>query len=98
MLEINSENKTNLAINSTKVIAKSVIEIAGTDTQLAIEHVADFSEIPVEFHQIYFDSFKALAFDSRFYDCKKQSYPTTIEKKQKIYSFKKIINIILRKL
>ena len=81
MLEINSELKITMK-NNGKVTSKSFIEVVGTNTRLEIEHTADFSKIPVEYHQIYFDSFKTSLVDSKVYDNTKKTYPKIEEKKK----------------
>lgn len=41
-----------------KVIIRASINIAGTNTHLPIECVADFSNVPENLHKIYFDAFR----------------------------------------
>jgi hypothetical protein len=96
MLEINSELQSKVTMKgSGKVTSKSIIEIVGTNTQLEVEHTADFSKIPVEFHQIYFDSFKASLIDSKVYDNTKEPYPMTTKEKQREWRLNRIVDIFL---
>jgi hypothetical protein len=44
---------------SGKVIIRKSIYIAGTNTELNIDCIADFSKIPEQYHQIYYDAFVA---------------------------------------
>lgn len=98
MLEINSELQSKITIKGTgKVTSKSIIEIFGTNTQLEIEHTADFSKITVELHQIYFDSFKTSLIDSKVYDNTKEPYPMTIEEKQSEWRLNRIVDIFLNR-
>jgi hypothetical protein len=98
MLEINSELQSKITMKGTgKVTSKSVIEIVGTNAQLEIEHTADFSKIPIEHHQIYFDSFKASLIDSRVYDNTKEPYPMTIKEKQREWRLNRIVDIFLNR-
>ena len=94
MLEINSELQSKITMKgSGKVTSKSIIEIVGTNTQLEIEHTADFSKIPFEYHQIYFDSFKASLIDSKVYDNTKEAYPMSIKEKQSEWHLNRIVDI-----
>jgi hypothetical protein len=98
MLEINSELQSKITMKGTgKVTSKSIIEIFGTNTQMEIEHTADFSKIPVEYHQVYFDSFKASLIDSKVYDNTKEPYPMTIKEKQREWRLNRIVDIVLNK-
>lgn len=98
MLEINSELQSKITMKGTgKVTSKSVIEIVGTNTQLEIEHTANFSKIPIEYHQVYFDSFNASLIDSKVYDNTKDSYPMTIKEKQREWSLNRIADIFLNR-
>ena len=96
MLEINSELQSKITMKGTgKVTSKSIIEIVGTNTQLEIEHTADFSKIPVEHHQIYFDRFKASLIDSKVYNNTKEPYPMTIKEKLSEWRLNRIVDIFL---
>jgi hypothetical protein len=96
MLEINPELQSKIIMKGTgKVTTKSIIEIVGTNTQLEIEHTADFSKIPTEFHQIYFNSFKASLIDTKVYDNTNEPYPLSIKEKQKEWRLNRIANLFL---
>lgn len=98
MLEINSVFQSKIIMKGTgKVTSKSIIEIVGTNTQLEVEHTADFSKIPFEYHRIYFDSFKASLIDSKVYNNTKEPYPMTIKEKQKDWRLNRIVDILLNR-
>lgn len=73
MIEINSSN--SLTIN-TKPIVKTItsIEIAGTGTELPVEVVADFSNVPTDLHGTYLEAFKYKYLPTiQVFDCTQES-------------------------
>ena len=56
---ITIDDNNSLTMRGTgKVSIRASITIAGTGTNLPIECVADFSNVPEHLHQIYFDAFR----------------------------------------
>jgi len=98
MLEINSELQSKITMKGNgKVTSKSVIEIFGTNTQLEIEHTADFSKIPTEHHEIYLASFRTSIIDSTVFNNTKKPYPMTVKEKQKDWRLNRIVDIFLNR-
>lgn len=94
MIEINSEFIASITIKGSGIVtSKTTIEVLGTNTVLEITHTADFSKIPIEFHQIYFDSFKASLIDSKVYNNTKKYYPMSIKEKQINFKLSRILDI-----
>lgn len=57
MIEIKTDMSQVLVVNGTyKVSATKTIVITGTNTQLDVVQVADFSAIPKEYHEIYMNA------------------------------------------
>jgi hypothetical protein len=84
-------DSNNLTMNQNhKVSYKTKLEIAGTNSKLEVEHIADFSKIPIEYHQIYFESFVYQMNNSKIYNNFK---PETIKKKQK-WKLNNIVEIL----
>ena len=86
MIEINSESKLTIK-GCSKVTFYSTINIVGTNTYLDIEHVADFSGIPIELHEIYLNSFKYSVIDNNVYGDTKQYYPMSVKQVSSINKF-----------
>jgi hypothetical protein len=57
-LTINTDSSHLTMQGSGKVTIKSSIKIAGSGTHLPIECTADFSNIPTDLHQVYFDALR----------------------------------------
>jgi hypothetical protein len=52
-----TDDSTKLTVSGNgKLAIKTNITIVGTDTELPIDIVADFSNIPEHLHQIYYES------------------------------------------
>lgn len=82
MIKLDSINSNYLTMNQNhKVIYKTKLEISGTNSKLEVDHIADFSKIPIEYHQIYFDSFVYQINNTKIYD---NFNPETIKKKTKM--------------
>jgi hypothetical protein len=97
MITINSDN--NLTMKGTgKVIIKSDIKIAGTNTILPIECVADFSNVPENLHQIYFEAFRyRYESSSNVYNNTKPE-PLTIEEQKREWRLDKLTEIFCKML
>jgi len=99
MIKIDSTFNSKITLKSNcKVSSKSVIEIIGTNTQLEIEHTADFSRIPVEFHQIYLESLHASLYDSKVFNNAKNNEPMNIKEKKRDWRLNRIVDIISEKI
>jgi hypothetical protein len=73
-----SDNNNCLSVKcSGKVTIRKTIYIAGTNTELNIDCIADFSKIPQEYHQIYYQ-----AFVSEYYKTNDMFYITNNKKKE----------------
>jgi hypothetical protein len=87
-----SDNNNCLSVKcSGKVTIRKTIYIAGTNTELNIDCIADFSKIPQEYHQIYYQ-----AFVSEYYKTNDMFYITNNKKKEskEKSNIDKIANII----
>lgn len=94
MITLDTDISKSLSIKgSGKVIMKSFINIIGHNSTLEIHHISDFSNIPTEYHQIYFDAFKASVVDTTVYDNVGQPYPIKIEELQKKRWWNRIADI-----
>ena len=95
---ITTNGSDNLMIKgSTKVTIKSSINIVGTDTELPIEIVGEFKDIPPHLHQIYMQTMMNSYGSTTVYANTKEEeepYPMTIEEKQKEWRWNKIVNLI----
>jgi hypothetical protein len=78
---------------SGKVTIKSSITIAGSGTHLPIECTADFSNIPTNLHQIYFDAFK-YQYAGQL-NVHNNTEPLTIEEQKREWRLNKIADIII---
>lgn len=89
-LTLNTDN--NLTINVKPIVTiKNSIIIAGTDTELPIEIVADFTDVPKHLHGIYLSSL-----DSKYNsDVKilRNKEPKTIEEKKRDWRLNKLADI-----
>ncbi len=73
MIEINSSN--SLIINTKPIVRTTTsIEIAGTGTELPVEVVADFSNVPTNLHEVYLEAFKYKYLPAtQVFDCTQES-------------------------
>jgi hypothetical protein len=78
---------------SGKVTIKSSITIACSGTHLPIECTADFSNIPTNLHQIYFDAFKYQYAGQ--VNVHNNTEPLTIEEQKREWRLNKIADIII---
>jgi hypothetical protein len=78
---------------SGKVTIKSSIKIAGSGTHLPIECPADFSNIPTDLHQVYFDAFK-YQYNSQV-NVHNNTEPLTIKEQKSEWRLNRITDIIL---
>lgn len=78
---------------SGKVTIKSSIKIAGSGTHLPIECTADFSNIPTDLHQVYFDAFK-YQYNSQV-SVHNNTEPLTIKEQKSEWRLNRITDIIL---
>lgn len=81
-LTLNSNN--NLTINSKPLVKiKTSMEIVGSGTELPIEIIADFTDVPGHLHKSYLEAFKYKYFDkATIYNCIDEEPKTTEEKKR----------------
>ena len=77
---------------SGKVTIKSSITIAGSRTSLPIECTADFSNIPLNLHQIYFDAFR-YQYGSGANVYSNLEEPKTIEEKKSEWRLNRLVEI-----
>jgi replicative superfamily II helicase len=72
------DNNSSIYLKGTgKVTMRKSIYIAGTNTELNIDCIADFSNVPQEYHKIYYD-----AFVSEYYKTNDMFYITTTKKEE----------------
>lgn len=76
-LIITNDNNYLSVKGTGKVTIRKTIYIAGTNTKLNIDCIADFSKIPQEYHQIYYQ-----AFVSEYYKTNDMFYITNNKKKE----------------
>jgi hypothetical protein len=92
-LTINTDSSHLTMKGSGKVTIKSSITIASSGTHLPIECTADFSNIPTNLHQIYFDAFKyQYAGQVNVYN---NTEPLTIKEQKREWRLNKITDIII---
>ncbi len=87
----------NLTINTKPIVnIKTSISILGTGTELPIDVVADFTDIPKHLHQLYLESLVSkYNSDTKVYcNIKEDSEPKTIEEKKKDWRLNRIVDII----
>ena len=92
-LTINTDSSHLTMKGSGKVTIKSSITIAGSGTHLPIECTADFSNIPTNLHQIYFDAFK-YQYAGQL-NVHNNTEPLTIEEQKREWRLNKIADIII---
>jgi len=92
-LTINTDSSHLTMKGSGKVTIKSSITIAGSGTHLPIECTADFSNIPTNLHQIYFDAFKYQYAGQ--VNVHNNTEPLTIEEQKREWRLNKIADIII---
>lgn len=94
-------DSSNLIMNAKPVVTlKNSISIVGSDTELPIEIVADFTNIPQHLHGIYLS-----ALDSKYNsDVRvfgniepKEAEPKTIEDKKRDWRLNKLVDIFCSK-
>lgn len=73
-----NENENLMIKGSTKVIIKSSISIVGTDTELPVEIVGEFKDIPQHLHQIYMQSMMSSYGSVDVYDNIKDEEPYSL--------------------
>jgi hypothetical protein len=92
-----SDNNCISVKGTGKVTIKKSIHIAGSNTELNIDCIADFSNVPQEYHKIYYE-----AFVSEYYKTNDMFYITNNKKKESKSKEKsnidKIVDIILNSL
>jgi hypothetical protein len=93
-----SDTNNSLSVKGTgKVTVRKSICISGSNTELNIDFIADFSNVPQEYHKIYYEAFVSEYYktDTIFYmvDSKKEE-PKSKEKS----NIDKIVDIILNSL
>ena len=97
MLTFSNDSSHLTMTGSTKAIIKASINIAGTSTKLPIEIVGEFKDIPPHLHQIYMQTMMNSYGSTTVYANTKEeedTYPMTIEEKQKEWRWNKIVNLI----
>lgn len=90
----------NLTVNTKPIVnIKTSISILGTGTELPVEVVADFTDIPHHLHQLYLQSIVSkYNSDTKVYcNIKEDPEPKTIEEKKKDWRLNKIVDIIFGK-
>lgn len=92
-LTINTDSSHLTMKGSGKVTIKSSITIAGSGTTLPIECTADFSNIPVNLHQIYFDAFRYQYGSGANVYSNLDEEPKTIEEKKSEWRINRLIEI-----
>lgn len=92
-LTINTDSSHLTMKGSGKVTIKSSITIAGSGTSLPIECTADFSNIPVNLHQIYFDAFRCQYGSGSNVYSNLDEEPKTIEEKKSEWRLNRLIEI-----
>lgn len=76
---IYTDSSNNITMEgSTKVTIKSSISIVGTDTELPIEIIGDFKDIPHHLHKIYIQSMMSSYGSVNVYDNTKDEEPYSI--------------------
>lgn len=69
----------------------------GTGTELPIEIVGDFKDIPQHLHQIYLESMMSSYSSTNVYDnTKDDKEPMTIEEQKREWRLNKIVNLICK--
>lgn len=92
-LTINTDSSHLTMKGSGKVTIKSSITIAGSGTSLPIECIADFSNIPVNLHQVYFDAFQyQYGLGTNVYSNLDEE-PKTIEEKKSEWRLNRLVEI-----
>lgn len=92
-LTINTDSSHLTMKGSGKVTIKSSITIAGSGTSLPIECTADFSNIPVNLHQIYFDAFRYQYGSGSNVYSNLDEEPKTIEEKKSEWRLNRLVEI-----
>ena len=95
---ITFDKNNNLTIN-TKPIVKitTSIGVIGTNSELPIEIVADFTNIPTHLHETYLLSLQSGHYSGKIYDNTSDEKPKTIEEKKRDWTINKIVDIIFGK-
>lgn len=78
---------------SSKAIIKSSIRIIGTGTELPIEIVGEFKDIPPHLHQMYLQTMLASYGSVNAYDNTKEE-PKTIKEQKSEWRLNRIVDII----
>jgi hypothetical protein len=93
-----SNDSSELTVNG-KLIVKTSITIVGSNTELPINIVADFSNIPNHLHQIYFQSLMSqYNISVNVYDNTKEDELITTKKKNSEWGLNKIVDIISKRI
>lgn len=91
---ITDDNNRLYVNNNAKVIIRKSSYIAGTNTELPIEIIGDFSKIPTQYHKLYYDILV-----SEYYNNTDNCFYMVNEKKElptkETSNFDKIVNILL---
>jgi hypothetical protein len=97
ILEIESGNSHNLTVNSKPIVTtKKFISIVGTKSNLPVTITADFTDIPQEQIEIYFNAFQSAYRDTNVY-CNTDNEPKNIEEKKSSWRLNKIVETIFGK-
>ena len=97
MITINGSENLITTKGSGKVTIKKSITIMGTGTELPIEIVGDFKDIPSNLHQTYMESMLSSYGSVNVYDnTKDDKEPMTIEEQKKEWRLNKIVDLICK--
>ena len=89
-------NSANLTMDgSTKVIIKASQTIMGTGTQLPIEIVGEFKDIPPHLHQLYIQSMWASYGNVNVYNNTDEE-PKTIEEQKSEWRINKLTKLLMK--
>jgi hypothetical protein len=95
-----SNNSSHLTIQgNTKAIIKASINIVGTNTNLPIEIVGEFKDIPQHLHQMYMQTMMNSYGSTTVYANTKEEedpYPMTIEEQQKEWRWNRLTKLICK--
>ena len=89
----------NLTINTKPIVKiKTSLEIVGTGTELPIEIIADFTDVPTHLHQMYFDSFTQLYVGGiKVHNCIEEgTEPMTTEEKKRDWGLNRLVDIFTK--
>jgi hypothetical protein len=80
--------------SSTKAQINASISIVGTGTELPIQIIGEFKDIPPHLHQMYIQAMQASYGSVNVYNNTKDEEPKTIKEKKSEWRINRIVDII----